>query len=302
MQKIVGFIVLGWCNLVMAQQESLYTQYMYNTMMVNPAYTGSSDLTEVFALHRNQWVGFEGAPKTYNFALSVPLENTNFAIGINFLNESIGPTLSNNIAISAAYHLPISEKYKLAIGLQSSINIFDFDQSKLNIFDPTDVRLQNFTQSTQPNVGAGLYLYSNQFYFGVSIPHFLASKLYDDNNINVYQNEMNWYAITGYVFNLSNSIKAKPAVLFKSVTGAPYQLDLSANLLFHEKLTTGISYRLNASWNAMAGFQITPQLFAGYGYDLQSTQLINYNSGSHEIFLKYSFQRKQKRIFSPRFF
>lgn len=302
MQKILGFIVLGLCNLVMAQQEALYTQYMYNTMMVNPAYTGSSNLTEVFALHRNQWINFEGAPKTYNFALSVPLQDTNFALGINFMNESIGPTFSNNIAISAAYQLPISENYKLAFGLQTSINIFDFDQSKLNIFDPTDVRLQNFTQSTQPNVGAGLYLYSNQFYFGVSVPHFLASKLYDDNNINVYQNEMNWYVITGYVFNLSQTIKAKPAILFKSVTGAPYQLDLSANLLFHEKLTTGISYRLNASWNAMAGFQITPQLFAGYGYDLQSTQLINYNSGTHEIFLKYSFQRKQKRIFSPRFF
>jgi type IX secretion system PorP/SprF family membrane protein len=302
MQKIFGFIVLGCCNLVMAQQESLYTQYMYNTIMVNPAYTGSSNLIEVFALHRNQWVGFEGAPKTYNLALSVPLQDTNFAFGVNFLNESIGPTLSNNIAISAAYHLPISEKYKLAIGLKSSINIFDFDQSKLNIFDPTDVKLQNFTQSTQPNVGAGLYLYSNQFYFGVSVPHFLASKLFNDNNIKVYQNEMNWYIITGYVFNLSNFIKAKPAVLFKSVKGTPYQLDLSANLLFHEKLTTGISYRLNASWNAMAGFQITPQLFAGYGYDLQSTQLFNYNSGTHEIFLKYNFQRKQKKIYSPRFF
>jgi type IX secretion system PorP/SprF family membrane protein len=302
MRKIVCYLVLGFCDLVMAQQESLYTQYMYNTMMINPAYTGSSNLTEVFALHRNQWVGFDGAPKTYNLALSVPLQNTNFAVGFNFLNETIGATLSNNIAISTAYHLPISENYKLALGIQTSINIFDFDQSRLNIFDPNDVRLQNFTQSTQPNVGAGLYLYSNQFYFGVSVPHFLKSKLYDDNNINVYQNEMNCYVITGYVFKVSNTIKAKPAILLKSVTGAPYQLDLSGNLLFYDKFILGISYRLNASWNAMAGFQISPQLYAGYGYDLQSTQLINYNSGSHEIFLKYNFFRKQKRIYSPRFF
>ncbi|MFY7812200.1 MAG: PorP/SprF family type IX secretion system membrane protein, partial [Flavobacterium sp.] len=176
------------------------------------------------------------------------------------------------------------------------------DESKLNIYDPSDVRLENFSQSTKPNVGAGLYLYSNQFYFGLSVPYFLRTKLYDDNAINVYQNEMNWYAITGYVFDISNRIKLKPAVLYKNVKGAPYQLDFSGNMLIDERFTAGISYRFNASWNVLAGFQITPQLYVGYGYDLQSTQLINYNSGTHEIFLKYSFKRKQKKIYSPRFF
>ncbi|MFY7812151.1 MAG: PorP/SprF family type IX secretion system membrane protein, partial [Flavobacterium sp.] len=134
MQKIVCFLLLGICNLIMAQQESLYTQYMYNTMIVNPAYTGSSNHIEVFALHRNQWVGFEGSPKTYNVALSVPLQDTNIALGLNFLNETIGPTITNNVSITAAYHLPISENYKLSFGLQSSFQIFNFDESKLNIY------------------------------------------------------------------------------------------------------------------------------------------------------------------------
>jgi type IX secretion system PorP/SprF family membrane protein len=302
MYKKLILIIFCLGNICFAQQESLYTQYMYNTLIVNPAYTGSSNNIEAFALHRNQWIGIEGAPKTNNFAFSLPINESNFAIGLNFINDAIGPTNSNDVSISAAYHLPISENYKLAFGLQTSIKFFDFDQNKLNIYDLSDIKLQNFSQSTQPNIGSGLYLYSNQFYFGLSVPCFLQTSFYDDNAINVFQNKMNWYAITGYVFNFNSNIKAKPTILFKNVSGAPYQLDLSFNLLFYEKLTTGIAYRLNASWNAMASFQISSQFLFGYGYDLQNTRLENYNSGTHEIFLKYTFQSKQKKVFNPRFF
>lgn len=302
MYKKISFILFLTINIGFAQQESLYTQYMYNTSIVNPAYTGSSGNAEIFALHRNQWLGIEGAPKTYNLAFSSPISNTNLALGINFLNDKIGPTNTNDITVAASCHLPISEKYKLAFGLQTSVKLFNFDQTKLNIYDLSDIRLQNFTNSTKPNIGIGTYLYRNNFYFGLSIPYILETNLYDDNTINVFQNKMNWYAITGYVFDINENIKAKPTILFKNVNGAPFQLDFACNTMFYEKFTLGLAYRLDASFNAMAGFQVSKSMFLGSAYDLQSTKLENYNSGTHEIFLKYTFIPKTKRVYNPRFF
>jgi type IX secretion system PorP/SprF family membrane protein len=153
-----------------------------------------------------------------------------------------------------------------------------------------------------PNLGAGLYLHSDKLYLGISVPNFLQDKKYNDNQYAVFQERMNFYAIGGYVFEISPSIKLKPAFLTKIVTGSPIQVDASANFLFFDKLMLGGAYRWDAAMSALAGFQVSDGLFIGYSYDMETTRLKHYNSGSHEIFLRFELFNKVNKMVSPRFF
>ena len=295
---ICAFILQSMCY---SQQDSQYTQYMYNTPLVNPAYAGSRETITAFLLHRNQWVGLEGAPVTNNFSINMPVGDSNFGIGLNFVNDEIGPVSENEISADLAYFIQVSENYKLSLGLKGTANLFQLDVNKLRIFDPSDPQFQNVDTEFSPNVGAGLYLFSDKTYFGLSIPNFFESYRYNDNNVEITKEKMHFYFIAGHVFTISPNIDFKPAVLSKIVEGAPLQADVTANFLFFDKLTLGAAYRWDASVSALAGFQISDSWFIGYGYDLETTKLANYNSGSHEIFLRYEFFNRS-RVSAPRFF
>lgn len=295
---ICAFILQSICY---SQQDSQYTQYMYNTTLVNPAYAGSRETITAFLLHRNQWVGLDGAPVTNNFSINSPLGDSNFGIGLNFVNDEIGPVSENEVSVDLAYFIQVSENYKLSLGLKGTANLFQLDVNKLRVFDPTDPQFQNMDTEFSPNVGAGLYLFSDKTYFGLSVPNFFESYRYNDNNIEITKEKMHFYFIAGHVFTLSENIDFKPALLSKIVEGAPLQADVTANFLFFDKLTLGVAYRWDASVSALAGFQISDSWFIGYGYDLETSKLANYNSGSHEIFLRYEFFNRS-RVSAPRFF
>ena len=274
---------------------------MYNTSLVNPAYAGSKETITAFLLHRNQWVGLDGAPVTNNFSINMPIGDSNFGIGLNFVNDKIGPVTENEISADLSYFIQVSENYKLSLGLKGTANLFQLDVNKLRVFDPTDPQFQNMDTEFSPNVGAGLYLFSDKTYLGLSVPNFFESYRYNDNNIKITKEKMHFYFIAGHVFKISNNIDFKPALLSKIVEGAPLQADVTANFLFFEKLTLGAAYRWDASVSALAGFQISDSWFIGYGYDLETTKLANYNSGSHEIFLRYELFNKSS-VSAPRFF
>ncbi len=295
---ICAFILQSICY---SQQDSQYTQYMYNTTLVNPAYAGSRETISAFLLHRNQWVGLDGAPVTNNFSINSPLGDSNFGVGLNFVNDEIGPVSENEVSVDLAYFIQVSENYKLSLGLKGTANLFQLDVNKLRVFDPTDPQFQNMDTEFSPNVGAGLYLFSDKSYFGLSVPNFFESYRYNDNNIEITKEKMHFYFIAGHVFTLSENIDFKPALLSKIVEGAPLQADVTANFLFFDKLTLGAAYRWDASVSALAGFQISDSLFIGYGYDLETSKLANFNSGSHEIFLRYEFFNRS-RVSAPRFF
>ena len=301
MKTILTIICAFILQSMYSQQDSQYTQYMYNTPLVNPAYAGSRETITAFLLHRNQWVGLEGAPVTNNFSINMPVGDSNFGIGLNFVNDKIGPVSENEISADLAYFIQISENYKLSLGLKGTANLFQLDVNKLRIFDPSDPQFQNVDTEFSPNVGAGLYLFSDKTYFGLSIPNFFESYRYNDNNVEITKEKMHFYFIAGHVFTISPNIDFKPAVLSKIVEGAPLQADVTANFLFFDKLTLGAAYRWDASVSALAGFQISDSWFIGYGYDLETTKLSNYNSGSHEIFLRYEFFNRS-RVSAPRFF
>jgi len=256
----------------------------------------------IFGLHRTQWVGLEGAPTTNAFSINTPINDSNLGLGISFLNDKIGPTNNNTITADLSYTIQTSETYKLSFGIKASGNIFNLDVNKLNPQDADDPNLQNYNSKFSPNFGAGIYLHSDKLYFGVSVPNFLQDNKYNDNSVTVFKEKMTFYTIGGYVFDLSPDVKFKPAFLTKVVTGAPLQVDLSGNFLLFDKFMLGAAYRWDAAISGMAGFQVTDGLFIGYGYDRETTNLRNYNSGSHEIFIRFELFNRVKKLVSPRFF
>lgn len=302
--KIFLIFLLFTALVSFAQQDAQYTQYMYNTINVNPAYAGSRGAMSIFVMHRTQWVGLDGAPVTNVASINTPLNGNNLGLGISFINDKIGPTNENTISADLSYSIQTSENYKLSFGIKATANLFNLDMTRLNPTSPfpLDPSMQNINNEFSPNIGAGLYLHSDKAYVGFSIPNFIESDRYDDYEVAIFKEKINYYLMAGYVFDLTQDIKFKPAVLSKLVVGTPLQVDISGNFLFNEKLMIGIAYRWSAALSAMVGFQISDGMYIGYGYDRETTKLKNYNSGSHEIFLRYEIFKNNNKITTPRFF
>lgn len=285
-----------------AQQDAQFTQYMYNTININPAYAGSRSAMNIFGLYRTQWVGLDGAPETSSFSLNTPLNNSNLGLGVSLVNDKIGPTNENTLSADLSYTIPTSETFKISFGMKATANLFNLDVNKLSPEDQGDTQFQNLNSKFSPNIGAGVYWHSDKAYIGLSVPNFLETNRYNANEVAIFKEKINYYLIAGYVFDLNPAIKFKPAALAKLVEGSPLQVDLSANFMFNDKFVVGVAYRWSAALSAMVGFQITDGLYLGYGYDRETTNLNNYNSGSHEIFLRFELFTDYSRITSPRFF
>lgn len=287
-----------------AQQDAQYTQYMYNTIEVNPAYAGSRGALSVFGLYRTQWVGLDGAPETSTFSVNTPLKNSDLGLGVSLVNDKIGPTVENTLSADLSYTIPTSDTWNLSFGIKGTANLFNIDINKLSYEDQDDPQFQNLKNKFSPNVGAGLYFHSDRAYVGLSVPNFIETNRYDSDDVAIFKEKINYYFIAGYVFNLDRLeyIKFKPALMTKMVEGAPLQVDVSGNFMFNDKFVLGLAYRWSASVSAMAGFQVSKGMYIGYGYDHETTQLRKYNSGSHEIFLRFEFFNNYNKMISPRFF
>ncbi|RKS14035.1 type IX secretion system membrane protein PorP/SprF [Flavobacterium sp. 120] len=299
--KLFSFVLMFTAFVSYAQQDAQFTQYMYNTININPAYAGSRGSLSIFALHRTQWVGLDGAPVTNAASVNTPLNESNLGLGVSIINDKIGPTTENTISADLSYTVPTSETFKLSFGIKATANFFNLDVNRLNPVDD-DPSLHDFNNKFTPNIGAGVYLHSDKAYVGFSIPNFIESNRYDDNEVAIFKEKINYYLMAGYVFDLNESIKFKPALLTKVVAGAPLQLDVSGNFMFSDKFVVGIAYRWSAAVSAMVGFQVSDGMYIGYGYDHETTNLNNYNSGSHEIFLRYEIFKNNGKITTPRFF
>lgn len=285
-----------------AQQDAQFTQYMYNTISVNPAYAGSRGVLSVFGLYRTQWIGLDGAPETSTFSINTPLNSSKLGLGVSLVNDKIGPTNENTLSADLSYSIPTSETFKLSFGIKATANIFNLDFNKLSYEDQDDPQFHDLHNKFTPNIGAGVYWHSDRAYLGLSVPNFIETNRYDDNDTAIFKDKINYYLIAGYVFDLNYDIRFKPALLTKMVQGAPLQVDVSGNFMFYDKFTVGLAYRWSASVSAMAGFQVSDGLYIGYGYDHETTNLRKYNSGSHEIFLRFEFFNKYNKMISPRFF
>jgi type IX secretion system PorP/SprF family membrane protein len=307
-KKLIILVLIFSICTSYAQQDAQFTQYMYNTININPAYAGSRGVMSIFALHRNQWVGLDGAPTTNTASMNTTINSSNVGLGVSIINDKIGPSDENNVSVDFSYTIHASDTYKLSFGLKATANLLNINFTKLNQYYPGDHAFENnIDNKFSPNIGVGFYLYSDNSYIGISVPNMLETKHFDKYanvgaNSHVAREMIHYYFIAGHVFDLDASIKFKPSMLIKMVEGAPLQIDLSGNFLINDKFTAGIAYRWSAAISALVGFQATDSWFIGYGYDMETTKLANYNSGTHEIFLRYELFKKYNKIISPRFF
>jgi len=299
-------LLLLLCSLfAYAQQEPQYTQYMYNTLTVNPGYTGSPGYLEATLQHRSQWVGIDGAPTTQAFTVHSPYSQNhdNIGLGLSVVNDNLGPSNEVYADGNFSYAIRFANDSKLAFGLKAGARMLNIDWSKGRYYQPGDPLLNNnINNKINPLIGAGLYYYTDRWYAGISVPNFIQNDYYDYVQESVQADRLLYFVMAGYVFNLNDNLKFKPAALAKIVTGAPVIVDVSANFLLQETVTLGASYRWDDSVSALAGIQVTQNIFAGYSYDYSVTDLNKYNNGSHEIIVRFTLQPKQNRIKSPRFF
>ncbi|MEX0273406.1 MAG: type IX secretion system membrane protein PorP/SprF [Flavobacteriaceae bacterium] len=293
--------LLGLFHFVVASGQQLpqFTQYMYNTMSVNPAYTGSRGTLNATLLYRYQWAGIEGNPRTATLAVHSPMKYNRSALGISYINDRSGDEQSHFAFANYSYTIPMGQKLKLALGLNAGLVNYGFKR----IPDPTDPSFSgDFTRSA-PNFGAGLYLHTNHWYLGVSTPRILTTDLNEGEFEALERNS--YYGIAGVVINISPTIKFKPTALAKITNGAPASYDATASLLFSEKLWIGASYRFNDVDNIgfLLDYQVTDFIRLGYAYDLPRGDFNTYSSGSHEIILIYElWPKKLGGIKSPRYF
>lgn len=300
-KQITAIFMLLSINWVFGQQDPQYTQYMYNTLSVNSAYAGSMGHLAITGIYRTQWVGLEGAPNTQSLTIDSPI-GKNVGLGISVVNDEIGPSEEQYIDANFSYTINASETHNLSFGLKGGGRILNIDWSK-GTFRDNDVQYQeNIRNRFLPVIGAGIYLHGERNYLGFSVPNFLVDKRYDGVQEGLADERMHFYFIGGMVFDLSYDVKLKPAFLLKAVSGAPLTADISANFLFYERFTLGVSYRTGDSVSALAAFQISPQLVIGYAYDYTTTELQNFTTGSHEIMLRFELRSRDKGLKSPRFF
>jgi type IX secretion system PorP/SprF family membrane protein len=280
--------------IVSAQQDPVYTQYMYNMSVINPAYaTADAGIVNMGALYRSQWVGAVGAPKTATFFMHTPLSER-IEVGVSVVHDEIGDGLVNedNIYGDFAYVLQLNNNTYLSLGLKAGVTLFStrFDDLQLNSGDfSTDPTFAQNISETFPNMGAGAFLYSDNFYLGLSAPNFFNNKHLDRENgvRRLGAENLHIFFTGGYVFDISNNLKFKPSFMARAVNGTPLSVDLSANMLFNEKFEGGLSYRLDDAVSAMFNVRVTPNLRIGYAYDYTTTNLGDFNSGTHEIFVLF---------------
>ncbi|MER3376181.1 MAG: type IX secretion system membrane protein PorP/SprF [Allomuricauda sp.] len=286
-------LLLGYCT-VSAQQDPQFTQYMYNAMSVNPAYAGSQGYLTALLMHRSQWVGVNGAPNTQVLAVDTPLENK-LGVGGILAHDALGPSSEIFVDGNVSYTIQLdSTNRKLSFGLKVGGRLFDVDFSKGLTEDP-DVAFQNNIKSKFfPTIGAGLYYQTRDSYLGFAVPNFFSQNHYDGEEQEIAAERLHYYFIGGKFFELTPEIVLRPAFFVKWVPGAPMIADVSVNAVLRETFTFGVAYRWDDSFSTLLGLQITPNLNAGYAYDLTTSNLANYTGGSHEIFLRYQFKELKK--------
>ncbi|MDF0715477.1 type IX secretion system membrane protein PorP/SprF [Muricauda sp. 334s03] len=303
----IGIISMG----AMAQQDAQYTQYMYNTLSVNPAYAGSRGQLSFAGLYRSQWVGLDGAPETFTLNLHSPIRNSRLGYGVSIVNDNIGDGVVQETYLDAviSYTIDVSMDAKLSFGLKAGGNMLSLDFNGLRNFDEEVIDQNNIDNKFTPNFGLGIYYHTDKFYAGLSAPNVLESEYFDNDNsddgVNFLSAErMNIYLITGYVFDIGADLQFKPALLTKAVSGAPLQVDLSASFLFANKFSFGAAYRWDAAVSGLVGFQVTDQIMLGLAYDREVTELggTQFNDGSFEVFLRLELLKSFQRTISPRFF
>lgn len=302
--NIIAIALLS-CTVGIAQQLPQFTQYMYNTISINPAYAGSREALSIVGLHRSQWVGFKGGPITQTLSINTPLRNDRIGLGLSFIEDDLGPQNFSYLYADFSYSIPTGDEGKLAFGVKGGFTQFSFDSDfRLDNSNSNDPLIYGTQDRWSPNIGAGVYWSTNRLYLGLSAPRILNTDMNEEEGFEALE-RISYYFTGGVVVDLSKSFKFKPAFLVKATNGAPLSYDLTANFLYNEKFWLGASYRINEQTAAIGGivdFQVSRQLRIGYAYEKPISDIASYTTGTHEILLMYEFRFMSSKLKSPRYF
>ncbi len=308
-KKIVYIFLLSvlFTKSVKAQQDPMYSQYMFNMLAINPAYAGNHEVFGATALFRQQWVGVPGAPQTFTLGFDVPDNKRGFGYGVQLVGDQIGIQKTNAVAGSFSYRTHVfSENDELALGFQGSMSNYSANYNSVDLIQPYDPSFVGLVINTwTPNVGAGIFYHTKDFYLGISSPTILSAQMQQVDATSITRSAQSFfsiphtYATTGFVFHLSDAIDLKPSAMLKLVKGAPIEYDVNAQIYLYDLISLGASYRSNAAVVGMAGLQLTPNWRIGYAYDKDITGFKAFNTGTHEIMLGFALNRSTK-VANPR--
>jgi len=297
---MVGLSLLV-CGQFFAQQDPQFTQYFDNILYVNPAYAGSHDGLSISGIHREQWVGFEGRPRSTSFNLHSPLKYESLGLGLSVVADQAGPMRQNMFYGDFSYSLNLKNKRFLSFGVKGGINLINVSSNNLTTTTSNDPKLlSNVSNKVNPNFGAGIYYYTPRFFAGVSIPKFLEQSYDGISATNLERRH--YFGIIGGVFDAGPMWKIRPFLQTKFTSGAPISVDVSVAGIYADRLWLGAMYRLDAAIGAFVQFQITPQFKLGIASDFGTQRIRNHNYGTYELMLSYSFNKTVSGVRSPRYF
>ncbi|GAB3491204.1 type IX secretion system membrane protein PorP/SprF [Spirosoma knui] len=300
-----------------AQQDKMFSQYMFNMMALNPAYAGSRDVLSMSALYRNQWTGLPGSPQTATFTMDMPLNQERVGIGLQLYGDKFGEMQEAGAFASYAFRIKVGTKSTLALGLQGGAASFQWNLANVKTnpdgSPQSDPAFASNISKVLPNFGTGIYLSNDRSYLGISVPRLIKNKIseYASGDYRSVQRR-HAYLTAGFVVGISPVVKMKPSMLVKYAEGAPLGFDANINFWFADRIAIGASIRRNqfSTWNnystdALVGMlevQLTDQFRFGYAYDRTMNQLKDIAPSSHEIMLRYEFGFGKNRILTPRYF
>lgn len=282
-----------------AQQDPVFSQYMFNMSAINPAYVGSRDVFSLTALYRRQWINLDGAPSTGLVSLDFPIAKKNIGIGVSAYSDRVGIFSNTGGYAQFAYRLRLG-KGVLAFGLQAGAYQATADWTKVTTTTPGDIAFSENFNKVLPNFGFGVYYNTDRWYIGASAPRLLTSKI-NDNSTNSLLTR-HFFLTAGGVIGISPSVKLKPSVLLRAVQGGPASFDVNLNCWIIDRIGIGASYRYGDGVIGMLEIQASPRFRIGYAYDMALTDIRGYSSGTHEAMLRYEFGFDKKKVMSPRYF
>ena len=287
-----------------SQQYPIFTQYMFNGLVLNPAYTGSHESMAFAASTRSQWTDLKGAPQTELFTIDSPIKFSRSSAGAFLTLDRLGVNRQSMLYGTYAYRFPISKKGKISVGGQFGVTYYQTNYTDLNIVSPDDIdpTFQQNNQRYLPNVGIGAYYYDDRLYVGLATPTLLGNKFNKDNYLELAKQERHYFLTAGYEFDLNENLKLKPNVLLKWVENGTFQYDINSNLLIKQMVWVGISYRMDDSVDALFGWNMNERFAIGYSYGYPVNALQSFLTGTHELSLNYRLKRDRNIIQSPRYF
>lgn len=310
-QKLLRHIIIVLLLLLsvssFAQQDPMFTQYMNNPQLINPAYTGSQGAMNFNGIFRKQWAGtqIDNTPTTTSLSISSPFKDYRVGVGLDFMHDQVGPFSLTGIFTDYAYHIDFNDNKRLSLGLKIGFNYYEEDFANLSTYE-YDGWLMSHLETKKPlfNTGVGAYYYTDTYFIGASIPSLVRNSLVEIDNTNVIlgKKEQHLFLTGGYVFEINPLLKFKPTFMLRMVRGAPISKEITATAIFSERIWFGLMYRFDDAVAIHARFEVQEGFQIGYSYDLTTSELNRYNSGSHEIFFSYTFNQKRGRILSPRYF